>query len=61
VLAEGIGDNPNAVTRFVLVSRTAQLPEPTGSDKTSIIAELPDDTAGRLLGCSSSSPPAAST
>ena len=34
---------------FVLVSRTAQLPEPTGADKTSIIAELPDDTAGRLL------------
>lgn len=49
VLAEGIGDNPNAVTRFVLVSRVARLPEPTGSDKTSIIAELPDDTAGRLL------------
>jgi prephenate dehydratase len=49
VLATGIGDNPNAVTRFVLVSRTAQLPAPTGSDKTSIIAELPDDTAGRLL------------
>jgi prephenate dehydratase len=49
VLAEGIGDNPNAVTRFVLVSRTARMPEPTGSDKTSIIAELPDDTAGRLL------------
>ncbi len=49
VLAENIGDNPNAVTRFVLVSRTAELPKPTGSDKTSIIAELPDDTAGRLL------------
>ncbi len=49
VLAEAIGDNPNAVTRFVLVSRTAALPAPTGSDKTSIIAELPDDTAGRLL------------
>jgi prephenate dehydratase len=49
VLAENIGDNPNAVTRFVLVSRTVALPEPTGSDKTSIIAELPDDTAGRLL------------
>jgi prephenate dehydratase len=49
VLAENIGDNPNAVTRFVLVSRIAPLPEPTGSDKTSIIAELPDDTAGRLL------------
>jgi len=49
VLAENIGDNPNAVTRFVLVSRMAPLPAPTGSDKTSIIAELPDDTAGRLL------------
>lgn len=49
VLAENIGDNPNAVTRFVLVSRTTALPAPTGSDKTSIIAELPDDTAGRLL------------
>lgn len=49
VLAENIGDNPNAVTRFVLVSRTTVLPEPTGADKTSIIAELPDDTAGRLL------------
>ena len=49
VLAEKIGDNPDAVTRFVLVSRTKLIPEPTGSDKTSIIAELPDDTAGRLL------------
>jgi prephenate dehydratase len=49
VLAENIGDNPNAQTRFVLVSRSRALPAPTGSDKTSIIAELPDDTAGRLL------------
>lgn len=49
VLAESIGDNPNAVTRFVLVSRSLVLPQPTGADKTSIIAELPDDTAGRLL------------
>ena len=49
VLASDIGDNPNAVTRFVLVSRIAPLPAPTGSDKTSIIAELPDDRAGRLL------------
>jgi prephenate dehydratase len=49
VLADNIGDNPNAQTRFVLVSRTTDLPEPTGSDKTSIVAELPDDTAGRLL------------
>jgi len=49
VLAENIGDNPNAQTRFVLVSKSTKLPQPTGSDKTSIIAELPDDTAGRLL------------
>ena len=49
MLAEDIGDNPSAVTRFVLVSRNAELPPQTGSDKTSIIVELPDDTAGRLL------------
>jgi prephenate dehydratase len=49
VLAENIGDNPSAQTRFVLVSRGTRLPGPTGSDKTSIIAELPDNTAGRLL------------
>ena len=49
VLAENIGDNPNAVTRFVLVSRTVATPAATGRDKTSIIAELPDDRAGALL------------
>ena len=47
VLAEDIGDNPNAVTRFVLVSRPHVLAEPTGADKTSLIVELPDDDAGR--------------
>ena len=49
VLAENIGDNPNAVTRFVLVSRGTAIPAPTGADKTSIIAELPDDRPGSLL------------
>ncbi len=49
VLAENIGDNDNAVTRFVHVSRSTALSEPTGADKTSIIAELPDDAPGRLL------------
>ena len=49
VLAENIGDNPNAVTRFVLVSRSVPTPPATGADKTSIIAELPDDRAGGLL------------
>jgi prephenate dehydratase len=49
VLAEGIGDNPTAVTRFVLVSRSQSLPAPTGADKTSLIVELPSDQAGSLL------------
>ena len=49
VLAEDIGNNPNAVTRFVLVSRTVPTPPATGADKTSIIAELPDNRAGALL------------
>ncbi len=49
LLAEHIGDNPNAVTRFVLVSRTVAPPAPTGADKTSLIAELPEDHPGALL------------
>ncbi|UOE43701.1 prephenate dehydratase [Agromyces larvae] len=49
VLAEGIGDNPNAVTRFVLVSRSLRIPPRTGADKTSVIVELPDDEPGSLL------------
>lgn len=49
VLAEQIGDNDNAVTRFVLVSKPAPPSEPTGADKTSLIVELPDDRPGALL------------
>ena len=49
LLASNIGDNPNAVTRFVLVSRTVVPPPPTGADKTSLIVELPDDHPGALL------------
>ena len=49
ILADGIGDNANAVTRFVLVTRTAVPAEPTGADKTSLIVELPDDHPGALL------------
>jgi len=48
-LASEIGDNSNAVTRFVLVSRNHAIAPRTGADKTSIIAELPDDAPGRLL------------
>ncbi|TDT62606.1 prephenate dehydratase [Frigoribacterium sp. PhB116] len=49
VLAREIGDNRNAVTRFVLVSRTVPVPPATGADKTSIIVELPEDGAGALV------------
>jgi prephenate dehydratase len=49
VLAEAIGDNPNAVTRFLHVSRTTDIPPATGADKTSLVAELPIDRAGALL------------
>ena len=49
VLAQGIGDNANAQTRFVLVSTSTQVPDPTGADKTSLIVELPEDRAGALL------------
>ena len=50
-LADGIGDNPNAVTRFVLVARSASMPLPasTGADKTSLVADLPADRPGALL------------
>ncbi|MFC5929975.1 prephenate dehydratase [Cryobacterium melibiosiphilum] len=49
VLASNIGDNPNAVTRFVLVGRTREISAPTGADKTSLIVELPEDRSGALL------------
>ena len=49
VVAENIGDNPDAQTRFVLVRKGGAPPARTGSDKTSLIAELPDDGPGRLL------------
>jgi len=44
-----VGDNPKAETRFVLVRLGGAVAERTGADKTSIIAELPDDGPGRLL------------
>lgn len=49
LLAQDIGDNTQAVTRFVLVSRMVAPPAPTGADKTSLIVELPDDHPGALL------------
>lgn len=49
VLAEDIADNPDAVTRFVLVSRSTAIPARTGADKTSVIVELPTDQPGALV------------
>ena len=49
VLAEGIGDVPDAVTRFVVVSRPGPPAPPTGRDKTSIVAFMRDNHPGALL------------
>lgn len=47
--ATTVSDNENAVTRFVLVGRPGQMPEPTGADKTTLVVHLPSNQAGALL------------
>jgi prephenate dehydratase len=47
-LVEDIADHAGAVTRFVLVTPPGHLPEPTGNDKTSLVAVVGDRT-GALL------------
>jgi prephenate dehydratase len=49
VLAEKISDHPDAVTRFVLVSRPSAPPEPTGDDVTSLAIFISHDRVGALL------------
>jgi prephenate dehydratase len=49
VLAENIGDNPRAVTRFILVGRPGALPARTGADKTTVVVPLPEDRPGALM------------
>ncbi|MGH3321282.1 MAG: prephenate dehydratase [Streptosporangiaceae bacterium] len=49
VLAGGVADRQGAVTRFVLVSRPAPPPAPTGADRTSVVASITDDHPGALL------------
>lgn len=49
VLAADIGDNHEAVTRFVLCSRPAPPPAPTGADRTSVALFIADDHPGALL------------
>ena len=48
-LATLVGDNPSAVTRFVLIGRRRAVAPRTGADKTTVIVELPDDRPGGLL------------
>ncbi len=48
-IAASIGDNPTAVTRFVLIGRRRAVAPRTGTDKTTVIVELPDDRPGGLL------------
>lgn len=48
-LAENIGDNKNAVTRFVIVARPGPIMERTGNDKTTLMVQLPDNEVGALL------------
>ncbi len=40
VLARGVADNADAVTRFLLLRRPGPLPDPTGADRTSIAAVI---------------------
>jgi prephenate dehydratase len=49
VVAHDIADNGGAVTRFVLLTRPAPPPKPTGNDRTTLVAYLREDHAGALL------------
>ncbi|HUW79100.1 MAG TPA: prephenate dehydratase [Candidatus Nanopelagicaceae bacterium] len=49
ILASEIGDNDDAVTRFVVVSKPGKLPDPTGHDRTSLAVFIGADHAGALL------------
>lgn len=49
VLATDIEDRVGAVTRFVVVARPGDLPEPTGADKTTVVVYQYDDHTGGLL------------
>jgi prephenate dehydratase len=49
VLAKDIADNPDAVTRFALVSRPGPPPPPTGDDLTTLAVYIAHDRVGALL------------
>lgn len=49
ILASDIGENKEAQTRFIEIGKQGKPQPKTGSDKTSVIVELPDDRPGGLL------------
>ena len=49
VLADDIGDNDDAWTRFVLVSVPGAVPAPSGADKTTLMLFMREDHPGALL------------
>lgn len=49
VIAEDIGDNTGAVTRFIAAQKPGWIPEPTGHDRTSMAVFIDIDHAGALL------------
>jgi len=49
VLASDIGENKEAQTRFIELGRSGKPATKTGSDKTSVVVELPGDKPGGLL------------
>ena len=49
-LADGVADDPGAVTRFVLAAPAdAPVPEPSGADVTSLVVRLAEERPGALL------------
>jgi prephenate dehydratase len=49
IIAENIGDNAGAVTRFICAQKPGWIPEPTGNDRTSMAIFIDIDHAGALL------------
>ena len=49
VVADNIGDNAEALTRFVMVQKSGSLPPSTGADKTTLAVFMKQDHPGALL------------
>lgn len=49
ILVGGIADRPGAVTRFIRIARPGRIPEPTGTDVTTVVAYLRHNHAGALM------------